>query len=99
MRDLAAYQQRLRDGQSPCAFREHLEPEAKARETLVMALRQTAGLTGAEFQQTTGFDLRALCGDTLDALAREGLLEVTPERVKLTESGLFVSDGIFAELV
>ena len=99
VRDLAAYQLRLRSGQSPRAFSECLEPEAKARETLVMALRQTAGLTWAEFHQITGFDLRALCGDTLDTLARDGLLEVTPERVKLTESGLFVSDGVFAELI
>jgi coproporphyrinogen III oxidase-like Fe-S oxidoreductase len=43
--------------------------------------------------------LRALCGETLDWLARQGLMELTPERVRLTDEGLFVSDGVFAELV
>ena len=99
VRDLAAYCRRQLAGQSIRSFSERLPPEAKARETLVMALRQLEGITWAQFKQYTGFNLRALCGETLDALAKDGLLEVTPERVRLTQNGLFVSDGIFAELV
>lgn len=99
VRDLAAYCRRMLEGSSPRAFSEKLEPEAKARETLVMALRQTAGITHSDFLRDTGFELRALCGETLNALAREDLLEISGDRVRLTERGLFVSDGIFAELV
>lgn len=99
VRDLAAYTRRLLGGQNVRSFSERLPAEPKARETLVMALRQLDGITWAQFNQDTGFDLRTLCGDTLDWLANQGLLEVTPERVKLSEEGLFVSDGVFAELV
>lgn len=99
VRDLAAYHRKLLGGQSARSFHEHLDPEPKARETLVMALRQLNGITWEQFQQDTGFDLRKLCGDTLDWLAAQGLLELTPERIRLSEAGLFVSDGVFAELV
>lgn len=99
VRDLAQYCRKMLGGQSARAFSERLPPEAKARETLVMALRQLEGITWTQFQADTGFDLRALCGETLDWLARQGLMELTPERVRLTDEGLFVSDGVFAELV
>ena len=99
VRDLAVYCANLRRGESVRSFRERLEPEAKARETLVMALRQLDGITFTRFQEDTGFDLKWLCGKALAGLADQGLLEVTDERVRLTEAGLYVSDGIFAELV
>ncbi len=99
VRDLKGYCRRLLSGQPVRAFSERLDPEAKARETLIMALRLTEGITWADFKNTTGLDLRTLCGPTLDWLAQQDLLEVSPERVKLTENGLFVSDGIFSELV
>lgn len=99
VRDLAAYCRKLLGGQSARSFSERLDPEAKARETLVMALRRLDGITWEQFHSDTGFDLRALCGETLDWLSRQGLLEVSPTGVRLTDEGLFVSDGIFAELV
>ena len=99
VRDLAAYGRKMLAGQSVRAFSERLEPEAKARETLVMALRLREGITWAQFQHDTGFELRALCGDTLNWLAEQDLLELTGDGVRLTEAGLFVSDGVFAELV
>ena len=99
VRDLSAYLQQLAGGASPRAFRETLPPAAKARETLVMALRQTDGIRRADFQTITGFEVAGLCGDTLQTLAGDGLLELTPERIRLTEAGLFISDSIFAELI
>ena len=81
------------------AFRERLGPEAKARETLVMGLRRIAGWNRAEFFDATGFDYDALRGPEIARLAREGLLVVSPNRVRLADSALFVSDSVFAELV
>jgi oxygen-independent coproporphyrinogen-3 oxidase len=99
VRDLAAYTRRLLAGSDVQAFREHLEPEAKARETLVMALRRLDGISAGEFQAVTGFTYHALCREQLPWLCREGLLEESDNRLRLTERGLFVSDAIFAELV
>lgn len=81
------------------AFRERLDPEAKARETFVMGLRRTAGWNRAEFLAATGFDYDALRGPEIARLAADGLLAVSPDRVRLADSALFVSDPVFAELV
>ena len=99
VRDLAAWCARLERGESPRAFAERLEPEAKARETLIMALRRVQGLDLADFHARTGFRARDLSGPALEWLHDEGLLEEVDGRLRLTERGLFLSDGVFAELV
>ena len=81
------------------AFEEKLEPAAKARETLVMGLRRIAGWGRAEFRAATGFDYDALRGPEIAGLAAQGLLVVEPDRIRLVDDALFVSDAVFAELV
>jgi oxygen-independent coproporphyrinogen III oxidase len=81
------------------AFEERLAPEAKARETLVMGLRLLAGWGRAEFLAATGFVYDELRGKEIARLADEGALVVEPDRVRLSEDALFVSDSVFAELV
>ena len=80
-------------------FEEQLEPAAKARETLVMGLRRFAGWGRAEFRAATGFDYDALRGTEIARLAAAGLLVVEPDRLRLAEDALFISDSVFAELV
>lgn len=99
VRDLNAYIKRMASARGPRSFSERLEPEPKARETLVMSLRRIEGISREEFRGVTGFDYDALCGDALALLEREGLIARTGDRLRLTASGLFVSDAIFAELV
>lgn len=99
VRDLAAYCEKLERGESARIFSERLDAEAKARETLVMSLRCLAGISRDKFRAETGFDYAALCGDSLPWLCKEGLLRDDGTRLSLTEKGLFLSDGIFAELV
>lgn len=96
---LRAYCQALQGGRDPRAFAETLPPEAKARETLVMGLRRLEGVSRAGFLEATGFDYRVLGGPALDGLVAEGLLEDDHHGLRLTETGLFVSDGVFAELL
>ena len=81
------------------AFEERLAPEAKARETLVMGLRRTAGWGREEFRAATGLDFDALRGREIARLAAEGLLIAEGDRLRLAEDALFVSDSVFAELV
>jgi len=81
------------------SFEERLEPEAKARETLVMGLRRLAGWQRDEFQGATGFDYDELRGKEIQSLAAEGRLVVEPDHIQLAEDALFVSDSVFAELV
>lgn len=99
IRDLGAYCRKLEAGTSVRAFEEQLEPEAKARETLVMWLRRLEGIPREAFRTQTGFDYVELCADALPWMEREGLVEQRDGTLRLTERGLFLSDGIFAELV
>lgn len=99
VRDLAAYTKRLLDGRNARAFTERLDPEAKARETLVMALRRVEGIASAEFRAATGFAYEDLCRGQLPWLRREGMIEDSGGRLRLTDRGMFVSDAVFAELV
>ena len=78
---------------------EQLDPAAKARETLVMGLRRTAGWGREEFRKATGFDYDVLRGPEIARLAAEGRLVAEPDRIRLADEALFVSDGVFAELV
>jgi oxygen-independent coproporphyrinogen-3 oxidase len=99
VRNVHRYCRALLDGRSPRADEEHLEPEAKARETLVMSLRQLRGVNRNDFRDRTGFDYHALGGSALLRLLELEMLEEQDGRLRLTEQGLFVSDAVFAELV
>lgn len=82
------------------AFRERLEGERKACETLVFGLRRIAGWGREEFREASGgYEWGQLRGREIRRLAGEGLLEESADRLRLTERALFVSDVVFRELV
>lgn len=99
LRGLQPYMKALNAGRSPVTFSEQLPPAAKARETLVMQLRELAGVNRAGFQDLTGFDYRDLCGPVIDRLCEEQWLQEVDGNLSLTEKALFVSDAVMAELV
>jgi oxygen-independent coproporphyrinogen III oxidase len=79
---------------------ETLEPAAKARERVILALRLRAGLDPADFARQSGFALAELYrGGELDRLERAGLLERADGRVRLTARGLELADEVFVDLV
>ena len=97
--DLDRWAERILSGVSAEAFRERLEPEAKARETLVMALRRIGGVDPESFESWTGRRLDSFLRDEIDDLCRRGLLQRDEGKVRLTEKALFLSDAVFRELV
>ena len=99
VRSLKKYINALQNGDSIQEFSERLDPEAKARETLVMWLRRLDGVPRNKFAEHTGYDYRDLCSDQIDYFKENGVLEDRDGRLVLTEEGLFVSDAIFSELL
>lgn len=73
-------------------FEETLDPEAKERETLVMGLRQLAGV---EVSSRVWKNQQ----ESFQGLEKAGLLVIDGRSVRLSEEALFVSDAVFAELV
>jgi oxygen-independent coproporphyrinogen-3 oxidase len=81
-------------GERPLMSSERLGPEERARETLVLGLRRTVGVQRELFARQTGFDVDHLIGDEGKKLETLGLMELTPEAVRLTREGRFVADTI-----
>jgi oxygen-independent coproporphyrinogen-3 oxidase len=97
--DLPAWCGRMQAGERPFDEVERLSAEEKARETLVMWLRLTAGVELETFAKVTGFSVDALCGDAVHSMLDEGLLEQDANRIRLSRNALFVCNSVFSELL
>ena len=86
-------------GEAAIGDREQLDPEASARERLILGLRQIEGIDVATFETETGFTLKSLGGEALSHLQDQSLLEMTNGVLRLTREGRFFYDTVAAELV
>ena len=99
-RDLPAYLRRIEDGREATGPTETLDPEARARETVVLMLRRTnIGLARADFRLRTGFDFDTIAADALPRHLAGGLLEDDGRRVRFTREGLFLADTVLSDLL
>jgi oxygen-independent coproporphyrinogen-3 oxidase len=81
------------------AERERLPPSEAARERLVFGLRMLEGVDRSLFAAQTGFEIDALAGPALRRFVDQGLLEDTGERVRLTRTGIPVSDALWPDFL
>lgn len=86
-------------GRSTVAEREQLSDEDRARERLVLGLRRTEGIEGAQFSRETGFAFRELAGPAMDRFLQQGLLEERDGWLRLSRAGRFVADAVIVELL
>jgi oxygen-independent coproporphyrinogen III oxidase len=86
-------------GERPLLGSERLNPEERARETLVIGLRRTAGVDRGEFARQTGIELDSLLAKEGPLLRELGLIEQTAAGVRLTCEGRFVADTIVGRLL
>jgi oxygen-independent coproporphyrinogen-3 oxidase len=98
-RSTTTYIRRVLAGLSPAAEFEELGPEDSARERLVFALRRLEGIDVAAFAAETGISVETLGGDALTRLVDRGLLDLSSGRLKLTRSGLLISDAIWPQFL
>uniref|UniRef100_UPI004056A9CE radical SAM family heme chaperone HemW n=1 Tax=Candidatus Electrothrix sp. TaxID=2170559 RepID=UPI004056A9CE len=90
---------RLEKGQEVWMEKEKLDREAAFRETVIMGLRMTAGVSLAAL--TDHFDLNAesYYGETLHRLIRQGMVRIVQGRLQLTAQGFLLANTVMAELV
>lgn len=98
-RSTTTYLKRVQAGESPVFEQEELTAEERAHERLVLGLRRLEGVERATFAAATGYDLDQLAGPAVNKFVKLGLLSDDGSRVKLTREGLFVSDGLWPELL
>jgi oxygen-independent coproporphyrinogen-3 oxidase len=97
--DLETYCRRMNREGTAEVYRERLDAQAKARETLVMALRRVDGIDSRTFEAWTGYPLTGFMQGEIADLCQRGLLAWEGNRLRLSEEALFVSDAVFRELV
>ncbi|MFB6099552.1 MAG: coproporphyrinogen-III oxidase family protein [Salinibacter sp.] len=97
--DVAAYVDRLQNGEPPVVHQKDLDPTALAREYILLRLRTIAGLDLDVLEERYGVSLRDRRAATLDRLAAEGLIHDAPDRVRLTPRGRLLADAITQRLI
>jgi oxygen-independent coproporphyrinogen-3 oxidase len=96
-RSTTTYINRVLSGQSPVAESETLSLEDRARELLVFALRRLEGVDRDWFRSRTGFSIDWLVGESLGRHVEHGWMSDDGSRIRLTRSGLLLSDGIWPD--
>ncbi len=97
--DPAQYIDLINRGGSAVVESEELSQEASFRETVVMGLRMTQGVSLRELYDRYTIDLKEHYGDTLSRLIGLLLLRLTEDRLHITEKGFPLANRIMAELV
>ena len=99
VQDIDQYCRLNESGQEPWSEVEELNPEARFRETVIMGLRLTAGISQAELERRFGMRAEEYYWPTLTRLVAQGLLIITGGNLRLTPTGLALANQVLAELV
>ncbi len=86
-------------GRLPFIEGEFLPLAARFRETVIMGLRMTAGISISRLEQQFGMTPQQHYGTTLQGLVEGGLLQEEAGRLRLTEAGLRLANRVMAQLV
>jgi oxygen-independent coproporphyrinogen-3 oxidase len=78
---------------------EFLPLGARFRETVIMGLRMTAGVSIARLEQQFGMTPGEHYGRILQELLAEGMVQEEGGRLRLTEQGLLLANRVMAQLV
>jgi oxygen-independent coproporphyrinogen-3 oxidase len=93
-RDPEAYMVAALDGTLAPAERETLDRDAQRREALWLGLRMLEGIPRLDYLRQHGVDPTAVDPTACADLFQQGLLEVTPERLRLTRRGVLFADEV-----
>lgn len=78
---------------------ECLTVEDRMEEFMFLGLRKTEGIFMEEFSAGFGRDIFDVYGAQLRKLSGQGLIEVSDERIRLTERGIDISNYVFSEFI
>ena len=97
--DPKVYIEHINTGNSVVIEKESLLPEDSFRETVIMGLRLTDGVSRERLFNRYGLDIEKYYGKTLYKLVSVGLVELSTTHMKITAKGRPLSNLVMAELV
>ncbi len=89
----------LESGQEGWQEKEKLDRDASFRETVIMGLRMTEGISLPKLTERFGINAEIYYSETLHRLIRQGMLHIVQERLQLTAQGFLLANAVMAELV
>jgi oxygen-independent coproporphyrinogen-3 oxidase len=98
-RSTTTYIKRLKKGESPVAEQEEITEEQLIRERLVFGLRRMEGVDWESLGLEDHPELAEQLKCVLEKQLEKGWLERIGTRVKLTPSGLWISDSIWPDFL
>jgi oxygen-independent coproporphyrinogen-3 oxidase len=84
---------------SAIAERRELRDGERAEEALFMGLRLSDGVGLSEFTDQYGMDIIERYADELPRLREAGLIEIAGDKLRLTETGMLLSNEVFVSFV
>ena len=98
-RSTTTWIKRVLAGESAQGMTEELLPEHRAREALVLGLRQLDGVRRNRFQQLTGFDLDELAGSEIARQIAARNVEDFGDGIRLSRTGIFLADSVIVDFL
>ncbi len=98
-RSVTTWLRRTLAGESAVQEREQLTPEQRAREAVMLGLRQRAGIDLNEFQQRFGCTPAELEPRAWQQHLEAGRLEIVDGRLRLTRAGCLVADHVMMDFL
>ena len=97
--DPKEYIRRVNGQESVVIDEEKLPLEDSFRETVIMGLRLVQGVSCTALYERYGLDIKEYYGPILEKLVKQGFIELTASRLRITHTGWPFANQIMAELV
>jgi oxygen-independent coproporphyrinogen-3 oxidase len=97
--DIEEYCRRIENNESVISEIEELNQKARFRESVVMGLRMTEGISVEKLEQRFGLNAIEYYGEILDRLQQNDLLACDGDFIRLSDKGLLLANRVMAELV
>jgi len=98
-RSTTTWIKRVLAGERAIGMTEELEPAHRAREALVLGLRELKGVRRDRFQQVTGFDLDELAGSEIARQLAAKNIEDFGDGIRLSQTGIFLADSVIVDFL
>ncbi len=97
--DPAVYIKKLGGGNVPVCEKKKLAPREVLSESIFLGLRLLEGINLKDFGEKFGIDLVETFSSSITQLLEEGLVILTPERLKLSYVGRLLANRVFLEFL
>ena len=98
-RSVGRYIERIHERGHAIDYHKCLNAVDQEEEAIFLGLRLTEGIALEKFEKRFGFDLREKYQSQIAYLNDAGLVELVPDRVRLTPRGWLLSNEVFTELL